>query len=363
VKSRQGSVAREIAIRGVLVLLGVAASLFLSEWAVRVAGVAPDVVVIQRGRFRLSDNPKIGYEPLPGVHYLGDSQNLVAYRGSGNSLGYRDYEHSIEKPEGIFRIVVLGDSIGVGLYVERWEDTFPAALEDLLTKDGLQVEVINLSVIGYNTQQEVETLKERGLRYEPDLVVLAYCLNDRALNEGGIMGTLLDAEMESGAIPRARVNTRWLIRSALYRFLRYTVFPPETLEASERRENLYDEITRDTTEEYFHELERMGRENGFQVLVAIFPELTNLAEYRYAREHARVARISEECGFESIDLLQTFRFCEAMADEEIGYDRYHPTPPGYHCAADAVATFIRGRILNAPSWKEDGAIRTGSSGG
>ena len=48
-------------------------------------------------------------------------------------------------------------------------------------------EVLNFGVSGYNTQQEVETLREKGLRYSPDLVVLAVCVNDALSHAGGIL--------------------------------------------------------------------------------------------------------------------------------------------------------------------------------
>jgi lysophospholipase L1-like esterase len=344
---------RDIAGRGALALAGILLALILGEAAVRFAGVAPDVVAIEAGRFRLSKNPKIGYEPLPGVQYDGNALDLYAFRGAGNSLGYRDRDHAIAKPPGTFRIVVLGDSLGAGLYVERLEDIFPSAMEALLQQRGIRAEVINLSVSGYNTQQEVETLKERGLRYSPDLVLLAYCLNDRALNEGGIMETLLQREAKAGGVPSDRARGRWLLRSALYRFVRYGVIPAIARTDAGERDRRQADISRDTTEEYLHELATLARENRFQVLVAIFPELTNLSEYRYAGEHRRVAEISSACGFDSVDLLDTFKLCEAMADEDIGYDRYHPTPPGHHCAADSLAAFIQDRYFQGSAPRND----------
>jgi hypothetical protein len=39
-------------------------------------------------------------------------------------------------------------------------------------------EVINTAVPGYNTAMEAETLKVRGLAFQPDLVILGYCGND-----------------------------------------------------------------------------------------------------------------------------------------------------------------------------------------
>ncbi len=75
--------------------------LLLGEGILRFSGLAPSVELIQIGRFRLAANPRIGYEPVPSLPEGGEdrsfhSYRFYAYRGFGNSLGYRDYEHSIE---------------------------------------------------------------------------------------------------------------------------------------------------------------------------------------------------------------------------------------------------------------------------
>src|SRR6185369_10906142 len=106
------------------------------------------------GRFQLSRNPKIGYEPVPGLHYAGEDLSFYDYQGSSNSLGYRDREHTVAKPPGAYRILVLGDSVAAGLRIERSEDTFPFLLQDLLRAQGVNAEVMSFAVSGYNTQQE-----------------------------------------------------------------------------------------------------------------------------------------------------------------------------------------------------------------
>jgi hypothetical protein len=87
-----------------------------------------------------------------------------------NSRGFRDVEHTLEKPEGVYRVVVLGDSFMEAGQVAL-EESFPRLLEQRLA--GRRAEVVNLGISGYGTLQELLMLQEEGLRYDPDLVVLA----------------------------------------------------------------------------------------------------------------------------------------------------------------------------------------------
>lgn len=94
-----------------------------------------------------------------------------------NSRGLRDREHSLEKPQGVYRIAVLGDSYAEAFQVDL-EETFWSLLPDRLSACGYQpgkrIEVINFGVSGYGTGQQLLTLRHRAWGYAPDLVLLAF---------------------------------------------------------------------------------------------------------------------------------------------------------------------------------------------
>ncbi len=83
-----------------------------------------------------------------------------------NSKGLRDDETSYKKPEGVFRIVLLGDSrtLGFGVPIDKH---FSKLIEGYFSK----VQVINLGVEGYGVDQQLLRLKAEGLKYRPDLVI------------------------------------------------------------------------------------------------------------------------------------------------------------------------------------------------
>lgn len=95
-----------------------------------------------------------------------------------NSEGFRSPEISPVKPEGTVRVICLGDSLTFGHGVEE-RFAYPRALERVLRERFPQRgwEVVNTGVEGYSTFQETVQL-QRCLKYQPDLVVLLFCMND-----------------------------------------------------------------------------------------------------------------------------------------------------------------------------------------
>jgi lysophospholipase L1-like esterase len=313
------------------VAFGVVAALAAAEVLVRVVG-APEVAPIRRGRFQLSANPRLVFEPVPGLAHeaAGGPERFFEYQGRSNSLGYRDREHPVEKPPGTYRIVVLGDSIAAGYRIARGEETFPVLLEERLRRAGLPAEVLNFGVSGYNTEQEVETLRTRALRFAPDLVVVAYCHNDRRPPDPRIVAALREARGGRTVFPVADAQ-RVLIRSALYRFVRYGVLAPRESEGGAAGGN--------TVARSLRELALLSRREGFGVLLAVFPYLPKPYDADHAREHVRLARLAREVGFHHLDLRPAFRDCRGRP-EKLRFDRYHPTAAGHRCAAEAIAAAI-----------------------
>jgi lysophospholipase L1-like esterase len=329
-----------------LLLAAVLFALLAAELLVRLLGAAPQVYVIRKGRFQLAHNPKIGYEPVP-LSYQGKELSFYDYQGASNSLGYRDVEHAVAKPPGVYRIVVLGDSIAAGLKVDRFEDTFPPLLEKLLVARGLRAEVISFAVSGYNTQQEVETLAEKGLRYQPDLVLLAYSLGNRGRLDGDIMRTLLAEEREKQGLSGTRVNP-YLVQSALYRFVRFRAFAARRPERFDSRRYL-DLVSNDTVAQYFGVLRALSRAHRFAVLVAVFPRFVkSFGYYRFAEQHAFVRDLAQKNGFYLADLLEPYARCRAASPEPISVDSFHPSAYGHRCAAQALADEILTEIKPRP---------------
>lgn len=95
-----------------------------------------------------------------------------------NSLGFRDREYSVKKPDGVFRILMLGDSYTEGYGVEASE-SFSKQLESMLNSGrSRNYEVINTGVGSYSPIIEYLVLKHKGLDLQPDMVILNFDWSD-----------------------------------------------------------------------------------------------------------------------------------------------------------------------------------------
>ena len=347
-----------ICFRFFLICLSLLLGVTVSEIIVRIFDLAPQVGFIHESRYRLSANPKIGYEPNPQFEFKDGEKKFYDawlgadfYEGKINSLGYRDYEHTVSKKEGVYRIMVIGDSIAAGWAIAKYEETYPALLEKRLNAIGKPSEVINLGVAGYNTQQEVETLKDKGLAFKPDLVLLSYCLNDRE-SASGVLFRLLHKEKTGEKISLVR-EPRILAYSALYHYLRYKVFKKDidegkrdSKETQEYIDKYREIVSRDTVEEYFGHLASLAYQYNFRVMVVVFPFFDKFMDsetYPYMEEHLKVKFYCRQHNFLHLDLLEDFQNRQKRSPK-LYFDKTHPNHEGYRYVAEVIANFIHKNI-------------------
>jgi len=77
------------------------------------------------------------------------------------------------KPKGVLRIIAIGDSITQQGFYERF-------LEDRLNSMnlGYRFEIWNCGTSSYNIGNYYHYLKKKALNFNPDLIILGFCLND-----------------------------------------------------------------------------------------------------------------------------------------------------------------------------------------
>ncbi len=307
------------------------AFLLAAEIVLRLLGTAPGVTRLQidlpHGTFQTSRNPVLRYEPRPGSKGV-------------NDYGIRDHDYNVDKREDTLRILVIGDSIGYGYCNDGQnlflDDLFMKQLERNMQKSSpTPVEVINLCVSGYDTVQEVEFLAEKGLALDPDLVVVAYCLNDD-----------FDASMELNYFRQnpqfgidSEIGQRVFLSSHLVRLIWLRLRKPESPPPARRPKK--EKISR--TERGFERLASMAREHDFQPVVVVFPLFESIDTYRWHPSHQRAATLASKYGIPVLDLFRPFQ--EASGGNlkllQGRCNREHPDEAGHKVAALAIEEYLR----------------------
>lgn len=142
------------------------------ELGLRAAGYGHGVALV--------DDPATGYRLQPSQRRTTDQGDPVRI----NALGMRDEEFPREKPQGEYRVLLLGDSVTFGVGVGQ-DDIFPRLVSKKLDAacGNRKIRVMNGAVMGYDSKQERDWLETYGLALSPDAVVVMFFHNDIWFNE------------------------------------------------------------------------------------------------------------------------------------------------------------------------------------
>ena len=172
---------RNLFAKSLLIVFSLLLVALLLECALRVAFYHSKDFSMEMWKYavlmkRPVSDPKLSFVHEPNSHGFLMGQDVKI-----NSEGLRDNEYSLAKPPGVYRILVLGDSTTLGWGVPM-NETSAKILERELNAVHVpgyeRFEVINSGVGNYDTVQEVTYYKTRGRDFHPDLVILAYFIND-----------------------------------------------------------------------------------------------------------------------------------------------------------------------------------------
>lgn len=124
-------------------------------------------------------DPQLGWKLRPGLVVERDN-DLFTSREEIGTDGFRTVLPAADEPAAGRRIVCLGDS-HTEAYTVNDDETWAALLAGILSADG-PVELFNLGVGGFSTDQELLAYVHYGRRCQPDLVLLQFCSNDVLFN-------------------------------------------------------------------------------------------------------------------------------------------------------------------------------------
>jgi lysophospholipase L1-like esterase len=253
-----------------------------------------------------------------------------------NADGFRDREYSERKPDGVTRISVLGDSVAFGHGVAR-ERGFTEVLESELAREPGRYEVLNFGVIGYNAAQSAAFYRRRARRFDADIVILSYVLND-ATSAAAMLEFFgsVDEQRESVSNP----GGSHLLSRAQQAWLRLRGVPPRAL-VPWVAETHTGAATWQAVENALSLIAETARQDGTMPVLAILPLLLELDAHPFAEFHAQLAHAGRRKGFVVIDLHAALRDLDEATIRLTPHDVIHPNEVGHRAIGLALADAIR----------------------
>jgi len=262
-------------------------------------------------------------------HKKNSHARLMGVDVATNSLGLRDKEYGVVKPNHAYRILVLGDSLTLGWGVKQ-DDCYSKRLEVFLNKrlsakTGLVYEVINSGVGNYNTVQEWTYFIEEGYQLDPDMIILGFYIND------------------AEPVP-TRTKSFFLNYSHLAVLLwsRANIIMARFF-SKESYKEYYDDLYRNENmgwvrcKKALRELIEYGKLNSKKVVIAFIPELHDLSDnYPFKEAHQKVGDYMQ-----SQESAHYFNLYEDLRGGEgkslwVSYEDAHPNKNGHELIAEAI---------------------------
>lgn len=288
-----------------------------------------------------------------------------------NNCGHRAGFPCGPKPRGVFRIVTIGSSVVMGLYVRR-EDTFAARLPAELSRaTGREVQVYNEG-LEWHTPRNIDVQFDQVLAQQPDLIlwgITPWDIENVSLAvPTGRPWQRIKFAIRAAVLDRSLVGFRNLAddRTVAYTVLQhYLLLSPSEYVKQYLRQGAAADFLRDPAprrwdanlerfERYFSDIESNAAAAHIPIAVTVFPQRVQLAmidagtwpkgydPYVFGRE---IKCIVERHSGRYIDILHDFR-----NEREPEMDYYpvdgHPNAHGHEVLAHVMTQeLVRSGVL------------------
>lgn len=283
-----------VVLKNVLLVLGVTlVSLLALEGLTR--GVVDNGVIYELEMWKYARQVKMR-DPDPDMGHRHRPHARAFLMGADvrtDSHGFRGPEIADKAADGVVRIAFVGDSITMGWGVIE-QETFSHRVIEVLKKSGRKVDGFNLGVGNLNTRQELALFKAAGARMKPDIVVLAYFIND---------AEPIPTYRDTGWLDEH--SAAWVV--ANYRFDSLSRQFGEAPDWKHYYRALYDDKAAgwQATQRALIGFVELARQIDARLIVFNIPELRELKPYPFGDITAKVLGVVAKQNVPTVDLLPT----------------------------------------------------------
>lgn len=272
------------------------------------------------------------YELIPNSDIPDYQDARARYRLKTNSAGFADQEYAIEKPHGVRRIAVMGDSITRGQGAP-FGGTYEALLENKLNEshrsESLRgYEVLNFAVGSYTITQQLGMAVERAVRYQPDVYMFGITHLSVYRNWGQHIALLTEAGMD-----------------LKYDYLRQLVRDAD-LKAGEPI-GIFDaklaKFRLPTIRWALSEMAAHAKRQNAAIIVLLVPDVSPSAEVE--ESYLGIRGIVKELGIPVVDLLDTFGDRHDMPALRVAGNDRHPNAAGHQLLFER----LYAKVMNDPA--------------
>jgi lysophospholipase L1-like esterase len=270
---------------------------------------------------QVSNNPELVYELKPNlsINWYGEiykvEEPIVI---KINSNGFRDREYLVKETNNTFRIISLGDSFTFGFGIQL-NETYSKVLEKKLNSNSSKkFEVLNFGVPGYNLEQKIEFFKEKGLKYDPDMILLQY-LSDDILEVYRFQKVWWKKIKDSKNVNKANYGTENLIRD-------------EILSKS------YTETSK-IVEKSFHKLRNLTHNRNITIVILFW--------YQPPENQLKVIKkVTEEYGWH---VLNVGDFLKGKEPSQLRLPDGHPNALANKIVGEGIYTYLSQELNEIPT--------------
>jgi lysophospholipase L1-like esterase len=290
--------------------------------------------------YRLSKNKNLVYELCPNSELKLEEKGIDL---KINYFGFRDNKYSLNKGDKK-RVIFIGDSLTYGWHINLHE-TYHKQLEKRLHKKNYDIDVMGMGVVGYNTVQEYHLIKEKVLKFNPDIIVLQICPNDfrRTLgikkeNKGKHYILLPSRDIAIPYVLEKNAITHFFMRrSHLYKFINVKLELLIKKWDKNYTPKEYFLMGEDKSFRYLKKIKNFLDGEGITFCAVIFPYRKTGEIYRYASLHKRIGDLLTHLQVPYIDLYREFNI---TGPADIWADKSHPNAKGNRIAAETLLDFL-----------------------